>query len=119
MDNSMRCVFLAAVLSIALIAPVGAQPAKTMTPARLAQIKTKFLNDCYVQLSASAEGSRHSDAKRRTFCGCVWPHLLRVHRNEAKDFVASKQFAGSMGEKMYIAERDCMAKANMWPAHTP
>jgi hypothetical protein len=43
--------------------------------------------------------------------------VLRVDRNEAKDFVANKQFAGSMGEKMYLAERDCMAKANMWPTN--
>jgi hypothetical protein len=119
MDFAMRFIVLVVALSIAPAAPSAAAPTTPLTPARVAQIKAKFLNDCFAQLSVSAEGSRHSDAKRRTFCGCVWPHLLRVHRNEAQDFVANKQFTGSMGEKMYIAERDCMAKANMWPAHSP
>lgn len=75
--------------------------------------------DCPAQLAVSPQGSRHTDAKRKAFCGCVWTHLLRVERNEAKDFLVDRGLVGSMGEKMYIAERDCMARTNMWPTNPP
>ncbi len=50
MDFAMRFMVLVVALAMAGAAPSAAAPATPLTPARIAQIKAKFLNDCFAQL---------------------------------------------------------------------